>query len=322
MVVLCIFFAGVFTIFLISLLIMLRSEPDEQEGRIRARFAALRHTGSASFAGLEDLLKKTPATHGRLSQLLTQHHLAGKVETLALRAARPITPANFLRRCGLCAASGLGLGLLVTHSLLPSIAAAFALFPVPVLVLQIQGKRRLAAFNSSLPEVIDMMSRSLRAGHALVAAISIVAEQSPEPARTEFAEVFRQQNFGLPLRDAMLQMLDRVPSQDLRVLVTAILVQKDTGGNLTQILDRTSSVVRERVKLQGDIRVHTAQGRMTGWILCLLPVVMLVLINLINPGYSKSLTDNPFGRKLLYTGATLLVVGALLIRRIVNGIEI
>ena len=102
--------------------------------------------------------------------------------------------------------------------------------------------------------------------------------------RAEFAEVFRQQNFGLPLREALMQLLDRVPSQDLRVLVTGILVQKDTGGNLTQILDRTAAVIRERMKLKGDIRVHTAQGRMTGWILCLLPVVMLVMINVVNLG--------------------------------------
>ena len=182
--------------------------------------------------------------------------------------------------------------------------------------------RRVAMMDKTLPDVIDMMARALRAGHSLSAAISMIAEQAPEPACTEFSEVFRKQKFGLPLRDALMALLDRVPSQDLRVLVAGILVQRDTGGNLTQILDRTSAVIRERLKLQGDIRVHTAQGRMTGWILCLLPIVMLVLINLVNPGYSKPLTDTPVGRECLYTGGVLLAAGAFVIKRIVNKIEV
>ena len=124
------------------------------------------------------------------------------------------------------------------------------------------------------------------------------------------------------MRDALMQLLDRMPSQDLRVLVTGMLVQKDTGGNLAEILDRILFVVRERMRLQGEIKTHTAQGRLTGWILCALPIIMLVLINMINPGYSSVLFNDPFGRKLLYTGLILLAVGGLLIRKIVNGIEV
>ena len=128
-----------------------------------------------------------------------------------------------------------------------------------------------------------------------------------EPAKTEFGEVCKKQNYGLPLRDALMQLLDRVPSQDLRVLVTGMLVLKDTGGNL---------------RLQGEIRTHTAQGRLTGWILCALPIIMLGLINMINPGYSKVLFNEPLGHKLLGTGAVLLCVGGLMIRKIINGIEV
>jgi len=140
--------------------------------------------------------------------------------------------------------------------------------------------------------------------------------------RSEFNEVFKQQNFGLPLRDAMTQMLDRVPSQDLRVLVTGMLVQKETGGNLAEILDRTAGTIRERLKIQGEIRTHTAQGRMTGWILCMLPVVMLIVINMINPGYSKMLVDTPIGQMLSYVGIFLLITGGVIIRQIINGIEV
>jgi tight adherence protein B len=167
-----------------------------------------------------------------------------------------------------------------------------------------------------------MMSRALRAGHSMTASINVIAEQSQEPVRSEFSEVFKQQNFGLPLRDAMQQMMDRVPSQDLRVMVTGILVQKETGGNLAEILDRTATTIRERLKIQGEIRTHTAQGRMTGYILCALPLVMLVVINFLNPGYSKVLVETSTGRMLSYAGVGLLIAGGLIIRAIINGIEV
>jgi tight adherence protein B len=120
----------------------------------------------------------------------------------------------------------------------------------------------------------------------------------------------------------MMQMLDHVPSQDLRVLVTGILVQKDTGGNLTEILDRTAAVIRDRLRIQGEIRTHTAQGRMTGYILCSLPVVMLIAINIFNPGYSSVLMNTAFGHELLYIGLGLLAIGGLIIRQIIKGIEV
>ena len=157
--------------------------------------------------------------------------------------------------------------------------------------------------------------------YSVVAAIGIVAEQGPAHVCTEFAEVFKKQNFGLPMRECLMQMLDRVPSQDLRVLVTGILVQKDTGGNLAEILDRILFVIKERMRIQGEIRIHTAQGRMTGWILCALPIVMLGVINIVNPGYSNVLFTNPLGKKILYLGIGLLVAGGLIIRQIINGIE-
>jgi tight adherence protein B len=119
-----------------------------------------------------------------------------------------------------------------------------------------------------------------------------------------------------------MQLLDRVPSLDLRVLVTAILVQKDTGGNLAEILDRTVFVIRERLRIQGEIHVQTAQGRLTGWILSALPVVMLVLLNILNPGYSNILLHDPMGRKMIYISIGMLTTGTLIIRQIVNGIEV
>jgi tight adherence protein B len=149
-----------------------------------------------------------------------------------------------------------------------------------------------------------------------------MAEGAPEPAGSEFSEVFRQQNFGLPLRDALMQLIDRVPSQDLRVLVTAIVVQRETGGNLVEVLDRTVFVIRERQRIQGEIRVQTAQGRLTGWILTLLPVIVMLLINVSDPGYSKPLFHDPFGHKLLGLCGALILLGAFTINRIINSIDV
>jgi len=202
------------------------------------------------------------------------------------------------------------------------ILAACAFGYIPFGLISYRRARRITAFNAALPDAIDMMGRAMRAGHSIVASINTVAEQSAEPVKSEFREVFKQQTFGLPLRDALNQMQDRVPSQDLKVLVTGILVQKDTGGNLAEILDRTAGVIRERLRIQGEIRTHTAQGRMTGWILCSLPIVMLLMINFINPGYSNVLMDTPIGHALIAIGIVLLITGALIIRSIINGIEV
>ena len=162
------------------------------------------------------------------------------------------------------------------------------------------------------------MARSLRAGHAVGAAIEIVAEQGAQPLASEFDRVFQQQRFGLRFRDALLEMADRVPSPDLHFLITAILVIRETGGDLPDILDRTSEVIRERVRIAGEVRVHTAQGRLTGWILSLLPLALLLLINIIDPGYSKLLFHDPTGIKMLYAGAGCMLTGAFVISRIVK----
>ena len=223
-------------------------------------------------------------------------------------------------------AAAAAIGALITVFFAPFAAAVApaALFcaTLPWARIAFARYRRLRAFEKALPHAIDMMARSLRAGHSTAGAIEIMAQGAPEPACSEFSEVFRQQNFGLPLRDALMQLIDRVPSADLRVLVTAIVVQRETGGNLVEVLDRTTNVIRERQRIQGEIRVQTAQGRLTGWILTLLPVVVMLLINVMDPGYSKPLFHDPFGHKLLMLCGCLIVLGAFFINRIINSIDV
>ena len=272
---------------------------------------------------VQQLLKSDPVNRFIwLNKLLQKYPLWRMLKDRIVQADIKTTPAMIL-----IWAAALSLMGFVTVSLFIDIIAipivvGLALAYVPFGFLAFKRSRRLKAFNGGLPDAIDMMGRALRAGHSMTASINIVAEQSIEPVRSEFNEVFKQQNFGLPLRDAMQQMLDRVPSQDLRVLVTGMLVQKETGGNLAEILDRTANTIRERLKIHGEIKTHTAQGRMTGWILCALPVVMLLVINMINPGYSDVLLNTPTGRILSYVGLFLLIIGGVIIRQIINGIEI
>ncbi len=265
-------------------------------------------TRSSRFTWLEEILERYEFSR-RLQMRIMQAHSSTTVGTLILSSV------------------GLGLfGYAMVWFFVPialiDAAAAVALAMLPFGLLSFKRSRRINAFNAVLAEAIDMLARALRAGHSVVGALETLSQNVQEPAASEFAEVFKQQNIGLPLRDALMQLLERVPSPDLRVLVTAILVQKDTGGNLAEILDRTVAVIRDRLRIQGEIRVQTAQGRLTGWILSALPVVMLVLINLVNPGYSSILLQDPVGHKLIYVSLGMLTVGALIIRHIVNGIEV
>ena len=251
-----------------------------------------------------------------------RYKLARKLRNLLIQSESKLSFERFLLTSAALAFGGFALSYWFFP--LPAIAFASAVLmgAAPLLFLNYKRSKRLKLFNAQLSNSVDMMSNALRAGHSVVGAIGILAEQTLEPSGSEFREVFRQQSFGLPLRDALMEMLDRTPSADLRVVVTAILVQRDTGGNLGEILDRTVFVIRERVRIQGEIQVQTAQGRITGYILTLLPVVMMFLINLINPGYSKILVDDPFGRKLIYAGVVLLTLGALSIRHLINKIEV
>ena len=278
---------------------------------------------SSDDAPLQQLLKLEQINRfAWLNALIQKYHVSRMLKTRITQANVKTTPATLLvTSFGLALVGFVGVSLFVDVIAL-EVAVAALLGYLPIGLLSFKRSRRINAFNAALPDAIDMMGRALRAGHSMTASINIVAEQSLEPVRSEFGEVFKQQNFGLPLRDAMTQMLDRVPSQDLRVLVTGMLVQKETGGNLAEILDRIANTIRERLKIHGEIKTHTAQGRMTGWILCALPIVMLVVINMINPGYSNMLTNTPIGKMLSYLGIGLLITGGVIIRQIINGIEV
>jgi len=189
---------------------------------------------------------------------------------------------------------------------------------VPYAYLFLQRQARLWHFEEVLPSAIDLMSRALRAGHAVTFVIEMVSQETAEPVASEFRTVFEEQNLGLPLRDAIVGLANRVPLEDVHFLATAILVQKETGGNLAEILDKAAFIMRERMRLKGQVRIYTAQGRLSGWILCLMPFAMFLLLSLLNPEYERKLWTDPLGMHFVYAGLILMAIGILVVRKITN----
>jgi tight adherence protein B len=178
-------------------------------------------------------------------------------------------------------------------------------------------RQRFNKFEEELPEALNLMVSALRAGHSLVASLGLVASESPNPIGGEFKICCDEQNYGVELRTALDNMVSRVPLQDMRIVTTAILIQKESGGNLAEVLDKTAYVIRERFRLKRQVRIHTAQGRLTGWILSFLPIVLGIALFLVDPDHMSLLWKREIGIKLLYASAVMTVTGALIIRKIV-----
>jgi tight adherence protein B len=217
------------------------------------------------------------------------------------------------------AAAGTGwVALLMTSNLVISVAIGLAVGASPYVALYILREIRRQRFDTLLPEAVDLMSRGLRAGHSIASVLEMVGNEIADPVGTEFRILHKEQSLGLPIRDAIMNLLERMPLDDLRFLATAILLQKESGGNLAQILDKTAAVVRERARLRGQLKIYTAQGRITGWIVGAAPFLMFGLISVVNPHYEKALFSTPFGLKMVYGGLVMMVVGILVIRKIID----
>ncbi len=207
---------------------------------------------------------------------------------------------------------------LVVPITLASAAVGIAAGAAPSFYIYILRENRFRRSEALIPEAVDLLSRALRAGLSLPSALETVGQEIAEPLGSEFRTLHEEQKLGLPLRDAIMNLVERMPIDDVRFLATAMLVQMETGGNLTQILDKTSTVMRERVRLRGQLRIYTAQGRITGWILCAMPFLLFFLISLVNPGYESVLVTDPFGVQLIHVGLVMMVLGVLIIRRIIR----
>ena len=189
---------------------------------------------------------------------------------------------------------------------------------IPYIYLLIMREQRFQKCDQLLPEAIDLMARGLRAGHALTAVLEMVGTETAEPIASEFRRLAEEHSLGLPLRDATMNLVGRLPRDDMRFLATAILLQKETGGNLAAILDKTAAVARERSRLRGQLKIYTAQGRVTGWVLCLMPFIMFGILSAVNWQFEKLLVTEDLGKTMVYFGLGLMVLGVLSIRKIID----
>ena len=253
-----------------------------------------------------------------INRFLLKFEVAPRLRSLLYQANLKWTAGGLLL---MCAAAGSIPGYLIylrTRQAGFAFLFGIALACTPFGYVRYKRAQRFNKFEQGLPEALDLMVSALRSGHSLISALGLVANEAPDPIGGEFRISCDEQTYGLALRTAMDNLITRVPLQDLRIVVTAILIQKESGGNLAEILDKASHVIRERFRLKRQVRVHTAQGRLTGWILTFLPVVLGLGLYLVNPETMSLLWKREIGIKLLYGATGMTVVGGLIIRKIVQ----
>ncbi len=262
----------------------------------------------------EELLSAIPV----LNRLLLRMEIAPKLRRLLYQANLDWTPGGLILMsvtCWVVAAfliylrTGVGAVALIL-GLVPAVA--------PFAYMFYKRSKRFMKFEEGLPPALDLIVSGLRGGHSLVSALGLVAREAQDPVGPEFRTCFDEQNYGLELRTALENLSARVPIQDVRIVTTAILIQKETGGNLAEVLEKCSHVIRERFRLKKEIQVKTAQGRLSGLVLTCLPVVLGLLLYLLHPETISVLWTRPLGLKMLYTSAAMITIGGLVIRKIVR----
>jgi tight adherence protein B len=262
----------------------------------------------------DEVLSKIPA----LDNLLRRSSSISNLQTLLEQADVKSRAGNVLLLCFL---SGAGLGLIV---LLFSPFPQFAWLGLtiggflPYTYANYKRSKRFSKFEELFPEAIDTLARAVRAGHAFTTALELIASEIAEPVASEFRKLYEEQKFGLPVRDALINLTERVPLVDVKFFVTAVMLQRETGGNLAEILDNLSYVIRERFKIMRQVRVHTAQGRMTMMLLMGLPPIIVATMQTMNPSFIRPLFDDPIGHLLIVVGITLQTIGYFVIRRIIQ----
>jgi tight adherence protein B len=313
-----VFIAVVFAaVFLLMLGLTVSASGDSRMRRaLRRRLEGIGADGQQDVASIlrEKYLTSLSPLERRLEELPFMERLAERCE----QAGRT-TPAYYLVATSLLLAL---IGGVLSAVLLRSGVAALLLagigFAAPYVQLSIQRRRRLEKIEEQIPDAIDVIKRALRAGHPFNGAIKLVADDMDDPIAKEFELTFSDLNYGNDVRRAMLGLLKRVPSVTLMALVTSVLVQRETGGNLAEILDQIGKVVRGRFRFARKLRSLSAEGRISAWVLALVPLVLIALLSVFSPNYLPILLTHPVGHKLLYTAAILGVLGILWVRRIIR----
>jgi tight adherence protein B len=268
----------------------------------------------------DEMLSRIPA----LDNLLRRSSRISNLQPFLEQANLKIRAGNILVLCVVSAVVLAGMGFLAAGSLPPNQALLFAAVGLviggflPYSYASYRRTKRFQKFEELFPEAIDTLARAVRAGHAFTTALELIANELSEPVASEFRKLFEEQKFGLPVRDALMNLAERVPLVDVKFFVTAVMLQRETGGNLAEILDNLSYVIRERFKIMRQVRVYTAQGRLTMMLLMGLPPVIVVTMLLTSPAFIRPLFADPIGHFLVVAGIVLQTLGYFVIRKIIQ----
>jgi tight adherence protein B len=262
----------------------------------------------------KELLSEIP----NINQLMLRLRAATRLRRMIEQADLNVTVSRlFMFSLILGMVSGMSISLL-TQSLVGAILAGLAAAALPFVQVWRKRKKRLNVFLSLLPDSLELMSRGLSAGHAFTESLHMVASEMPEPIAGEFGKTYEEQNLGLSYKLALKNLAARIPLLDMQLCVTAILIQRETGGNLAEILEKVAHTIRERFRIIEDLKTLTTSSRMSAWILCALPLGIAVMVNFMNPEYMYPLWRDPRGHNLLYLAAGMQIIGMLLIRKIMR----
>lgn len=309
--------------FLVALLVILASywffvvRPESRDKvSLVARLNGVRQrVSSISVTKAPQRLSAIPAFESVLARRRT---VVEPLQQLLVESGVRMTVGAFVLATFVAAAAAAVFGWFVLHLLVVAVGLAVLASMLPLLYVRFKRTRRLQLFEEQFPEAIDLIARALRAGHALTTGLGMVAEEVPAPVGEEFKRLYDEQNYGMSLPDAMRAMARRVPVLDARFFVTAVLTQREAGGNLSEVLDNLASVMRERFKLKRQIRVASAHGRISAWVLACLPPALAAVLFILSPNFMKILWEDPWGVQLLLIAATLQVIGSVIISRLVK----
>jgi len=268
----------------------------------------------------DEMLSQIPA----LDNLLRRSERMTNLQNFLEQANLKVRAGNLLVLCVVSAVALGGVGFLLSGSLPPNQAMLFAIVGfvvgavVPYSYASYRRTKRFQKFEELFPDAIDTLARAVRAGHAFTTALELIASEIAEPVAGEFRKLFEEQKFGLPVRDALLNLTERMPLVDVKFFVTAVMLQRETGGNLAEILDNLSYVIRERFKIMRQVRVYTAQGRLTMMLLMGLPPVIVIVMLMTSPMFIRPLFADPIGHTLVVSGIVLQTVGYFVIRKIIQ----
>lgn len=293
---------------------------DPTQQRIRKRMSAVhraerRGEVSQSLTLVRDeMLSGVPV----LNKILLQWSWASNLQDFISQAGMTVRPGKILL---LALALGLGaysVTAFLTHFALAGIVIGLFAAALPLLFVAWKRHQRLRKFEERFPEALDLLGRAVRAGHAFTTGLEMISKECSEPLAGEFRTTFEEQNFGLPLRDALLNLSERVPLVDVRFFVTALLIQKETGGNLAEILDGLAHVIRDRFRIYRDVQVKTAQGKLTAAILIAMPIFMVIALNIINHEYMRVLFEDRRGPYILTIAGVMQLIGSMLLWKIIH----